>query len=37
MSNDSIGQETLPFKPGVTSEIITSRSGLAVFHEAALG
>jgi len=36
MSNDSIGQETLPFKLGVTSEIITSRSGLAVFHEAAL-
>ena len=36
MRDDSIGQETLPFKLGVTSEIITSRSGLAVFHEAAL-
>lgn len=36
MNSDSIGQETLPFKLGVTSEIITSRSGLAVFHEAAL-
>lgn len=36
MTNGSIGQRALPFKLGVTSETITSRSGLAVFHEAAL-
>jgi len=36
MSDDSMRQETLPFKLGVTEETITSRSGLAVFHETAL-
>jgi len=36
VNSDSIGRKTLPFKLGVTSEVITSRSGLAVFHETAL-
>ncbi|MEO0081920.1 MAG: hypothetical protein ABIL25_06470 [candidate division WOR-3 bacterium] len=36
MDNHGIGQEFLPFKLGVTEEIITSLSGLALFHEATL-
>ena len=36
MNSRSIGQKQLGFKLGVTSETITSKSGLAVFQEAAL-
>jgi len=36
MNDTSMRQETLPFKLGVTNDSITSRSGLVVFHEAAL-